>query len=788
MENYNLLYLKNLQQTKPLAGEEVDSLYEEITEDLSYLESDCDSDSATLNGKEVDALGVLSDEAVNSMIKSQSSGKQTNVVKSYVTTLLNSSYKVVRSVKQAIADFFNDKKSASVKPNPNPTPNPIPIDDDDDFIIDDDDYDDHIIDDDSDDDDDIPTDDNDVLEMPSTEIELGRKNINGSNSRTVTISSQGVTLTLRNTLFDSDYKYVIKSTGSNETVKFDYLDNGRLVITGNNLQIDALSGQKDDIIINGHNNKINTRDEGDLIRLGMTVDMSGIREDINGSGTDGQEFLNDLYNSCNKNTYGNEINAGSGSDYIYDYTNGWNGSTFIANTLKGDGNNDAYRNDNIYVEIESAELSYMQTRYGLNNEETNIFQGNVASMGQNGNASNSSDIEDIYSLTSKQRYDNQLYTLESFGQGGLGDCRFVALMASLKDMQGGLSSLGISITGKDNGIYTVKFNNCPYTYKGVNININDLYKELKYSDTGTVWGKTNIYASGDLTMRLIEYALNKLIGKNFKGKVNGKSFTWDLETASWNDYSRYLFGNDKVSMFYNNSMKFSDYFGSNKLEDVFSEDNVNLIKNYGYNTVDEYFEGVYGTLTEYFDYWNRHDDNHNEIHASGSQYDMSMGMNEDTLQSLWAKYKNGTISNIVAFAAISSEKLQICDGHEYAISDVTENYVELINPWDSQDRLRLDKDDFFKYFSNLTVFGSDSVGNISSKEIYNGYTPDADSANSNYGLGDFDNDPDDNPDDNDTPLLLKIEPKPVYGYKTSVNEFSLNFEDEENIFVKKIEV
>ena len=152
---------------------------------------------------------------------------------------------------------------------------------------------------------------------------------------------------------------------------------------------------------------------------------------------------------------------------------------------------------------------------------------------------------------------------------------------------------------------------------------------------------------------------------------------------------------------------------------------------------------------------------------------------------IFLKYKNGTISNIIVGASISSEKLQICNDHEYAISDVTENYVELINPWDSQDRLRLDIDDFFKYFSEITVFGSDSIGNLCSEELYNGVIPDDDSANSNYGLGDFDNGSDvNNSDDNGAPLLLKIDKKPVYGYKTSVNEFPLNFENEGNIFKK----
>ena len=69
--------------------------------------------------------------------------------------------------------------------------------------------------------------------------------------------------------------------------------------------------------------------------------------------------------------------------------------------------------------------------------------------------------------------------------------------------------------------------------------------------------------------------------------------------------------------------------------------------------------------------------------------------------------QSGVIDNIIVSTSGKGDTSEgIVNNHAYAVKNVTSDYVELINPWDDKDILKLTMDDFYKYFKNVAVFGS----------------------------------------------------------------------------------
>lgn len=227
-------------------------------------------------------------------------------------------------------------------------------------------------------------------------------------------------------------------------------------------------------------NKINTGDGNDLIRLGMTIDENGCIKGENNAHN--SSYLNSIKNSCSNNTYNNTINAGSGNDYIMDFTGGKvSDDNYSGNTINGEGGNDVYRNNSIvFVGTDT------NSHYVVNN---GLFNDNNTVSGIETNVNTQS--------TKTASIDQRI---GSYGQGGLGDCRFLSLLASLKTAGKSYSSLGISIT-KSGSNYTVKFNNYPGGAKTVNVSESELY--TSYSQDGlTNLGLLNTYAEGILILEL----------------------------------------------------------------------------------------------------------------------------------------------------------------------------------------------------------------------------------------------------------------------------------------------
>lgn len=276
------------------------------------------------------------------------------------------------------ADFASALSNYTPPANPNPTPNPPTP-----SVI-------------------VP------VENPNTDVNAQGQNIasgsditmNMGESKNTTISSTPITLTLKNTFNGGDYKYTISSTGSNETVNFKYLKNGRLVIEGNNLNITATSGQNDDLILLGKSNNLNSGDGDDVIRVGYCADSS----------------------NHTKQSDSNNINAGAGNDHIEVY--GKN------NTINGSGGND------------TTLFAPVKDQYG------NIIDF--------GDYNTNLGIEESHS-----GYINTIGKIDGIdgwaNQGDDGDCRLLALINSLgKNTNNGLMTSYVQITQSGDN-YNVTF-------------------------------------------------------------------------------------------------------------------------------------------------------------------------------------------------------------------------------------------------------------------------------------------------------------------------------------------
>lgn len=126
----------------------------------------------------------------------------------------------------------------------------------------------------------------------------GDLTLNRGEHGTTTVTNSGITLTLTNPFIGSNYKYTV--TSANDTnATFEFLDNGRLVISGDGLTINASNGQQDDIILLGSNNILNTNDLDDIVRVNSVYGF-------------GNTYLS--------HGSGNKVNTGAGNDYISNYT------------------------------------------------------------------------------------------------------------------------------------------------------------------------------------------------------------------------------------------------------------------------------------------------------------------------------------------------------------------------------------------------------------------------------------------------------------------------------------
>ena len=226
-------------------------------------------------------------------------------------------------------------------------------------------------------------------------------------------SSELVTVILNHTFNGEPMIYDIKSNADECEVKLEFLENGRLYINGDNLEITARNGQKDDLIIMGSDNKIYTGDCDDILRIGYVVDARGAVT----------EFVQQSDN--------NIINTGSGDDYIEYF-----GRDNITDAGEG--------YDKVYVYANNAVL-----------EDENI-----------------TNAETVRMTVTTLPVNNEI---NWYNQGELGgDCRLFALLDSLSKSKDFSLDDYVEIIDNLNDTYTVTFKNYDKDNNSTTVALSDL--------------------------------------------------------------------------------------------------------------------------------------------------------------------------------------------------------------------------------------------------------------------------------------------------------------------------
>lgn len=169
-------------------------------------------------------------------------------------------------------------------------------------------------------------------------------------------------------------------------------------------------------------------------------------------------------------------------------------------------------------------------------------------------------------------------------------------------------------------------------------------------------GFANVY--GDMDVVLTDYALNELL------KINGDSATSDrlsnVETASYNMLAKYIFGTDKITV---------------GLSDSYDQEQV------------------------------------------GVSYDYATRLSE-----MWNLYQNGTLSNLTIGIDDGEDdySLGIIVNHAYAVKNLDDTYISLVNVWDSNDILNLDLNRFYDINTNAFSYGTDYYNEHIIMENYEG--------------------------------------------------------------------
>ena len=119
----------------------------------------------------------------------------------------------------------------------------------------------------------------------------------GDAKKTTITYGNSITLALTSSVDGTNREYTVSNLygdNSDKDITFQYLNNGRLVICGNGIEITDNKDENDDIILLGDNNSINTRGGDDIVRIGIAL---------------GQ-------NSFTGNGHNNTINTGAGNDHV----------------------------------------------------------------------------------------------------------------------------------------------------------------------------------------------------------------------------------------------------------------------------------------------------------------------------------------------------------------------------------------------------------------------------------------------------------------------------------------
>lgn len=415
----------------------------------------------------------------------------------------------------------------------------------------------------------------------NTDIVLIRKDSSQNNvDENITVGSS-ITLMLKNNITSaSDYVYTIANNGTDTTsLSVQYLDNGRLVISGSGLTITANGSQNDDIILLGSDNTLNTGNGDDIVRVADCRDARGNYLGL---------------------SQGNTVSTGLGDDHVTvaDHNNIFNDS---------DGGTLFFNNTDIISTISAP--SSMKSINGTSNA-------------------------DITSQTLGSS------TIEGYSaQVMSSDCRLFSLINSLgNNTNNGNLSAYAQVSKNSDGTYKVNFPN----YSGSGVGYLD---NIDPSDI-----ENSVGVTGDLTTVLIDYAINKLMYINKDDddlKSSETTETNAFSRAQYGTISKYIFGNDYFTMY--------------------------IVGKDGY-----------------------------------SQQDVA-----DKAVSIWNDKISGSheVTNLLVGFNTTNNSLGIISNHAYSVKNIVMSgsdisYVELVNPWDDGDILRLDGETFISNLKDCYTFGS----------------------------------------------------------------------------------
>ena len=329
----------------------------------------------------------------------------------------------------------------------------------------------------------------------------------GTNSQNIQIENGDTyTIKLKNSIDGKDMTYTITSRVNDVIPDYEYptsatltyLDNGRLEISGNFLNIVATEGQDDNIIIYGTENSINTNSGNDTVRVGLVMDSianKGVMTTDNniidtGSGNDyveiagryntikmgaGNDSLFQVYSSntnnvtsaenifgsanASDNKIGWSQQGGYGDCKFLSFLNSLNKplSTYVTITKSGNDYNVLFKASNINVTVNSSDFSNTNNAHGdIDTTITEIAfrkyiteQGfNMFDAGQEGYNSNS-----LGSSFNNFLINKAFFNLDDCGQTLLTEEKFTWLLNQYKS--GNISSLMVGTKGDqiDLGIY-----------------------------------------------------------------------------------------------------------------------------------------------------------------------------------------------------------------------------------------------------------------------------------------------------------------------------------------------
>ncbi len=433
--------------------------------------------------------------------------------------------------------------------------------------------------------DDSATPDDTEFNTAAPEWEVKRKaaassrTINSGDDITLKISNQDAA---DNDVFPEMYYKIEPNDGASScNVKVEYLANGRVVISGDNIKITCKAGQNDNLIIMGSNNYIDTNTGDDTVRVGMVRDSANSR--------------NYYENSAN-----NIILTGDGNDYVE--SRGYNSVNM------GDGNG-----DRIFTDLGSSFSGTTHTAFKGAEESIEVTGSKGGGYPKAGTTSKNSEN------TSDGHYTWSM-------QNGFGDCQTLSTFNSLFASGHAQLSDYIEINPDGDGKWNVLFKKSNIT------------QVVESSDI------TGGSAMGDKDMQILETAcrlyMKKTYGTSFENKSSG-----NIMGASNN---------------YNNLSKL-----------LFNVDTGTTIGTTQYALTDEQYRWFV------------------EQYVSGGITQVSFACNDP-------ENINNTKTN---------DELGIYSGHAYAlIGGEAGKYADLVNPWDSNDVIRLSWEDFKYYFRMVLLF------------------------------------------------------------------------------------